>query len=155
MTAPLKTIHVVRQGFAGPPGPQGPQGVQGIQGPQGPQGTQGLQGEAGPLAATVATEDVAAVSYTVLAADLGRLKRCTNAAAVAVTLPNDLPQGFSVLFRQAGVGQIAFSPAAGAALQNRSGFFKSAGQWAEMSLTVDANADGSSAVWVLSGDIGP
>jgi hypothetical protein len=154
MTAPLKTIHVVRQGFAGPPGPQGTQGPQGVQGPQGPQGGLGPQGAAGPLAAPVATDDVAAVAYAVAAADLGRLKRCTNAAAVAVALPNDLPQGFGVLFRQAGAGQIAFSPAAGASLRNRNGFFKSAGPWAEMSLTVDANADGSSALWVLSGDVG-
>jgi hypothetical protein len=153
MTAPLKTIHVVRQGLAGPPGPQGTPGPQGVQGLQGPQGGPGPQGAAGPLAATVATDDVAAVAYTVIAADLGRVKRCINAAAVVVTLPNDLPQGFSALFRQAGAGQIAFSAAAGASLHNRNGFFRSAGQWAEMSLTVDANADGGSAAWVLSGDV--
>ena len=175
MTAPIKTVHIIRQGPAGPQGPQGvagPQGAQaaqgpqgpqgpqgatgaqGAQGPQGPQGAQGPQGEAGPLAANVTTEDVSNTTYTVVAADLGKLKRTTNASAVTVTLPNDQAQGFSVLFRQAAAGRITFSPASGATLHNRPGFSKTKAQWSEVSLTVDSNAGGTSAVWVLSGDTG-
>ena len=208
MTAPIKTIRIVRQGPAGPVGrdgnpllygagapsnalgndgdfyfdqtnsllygpkasgawpgsyisligPQGPQGVQGPPGPQGasgPQGAQGPQGIAGPLAADVTTEDVAATTYTIAAGDLGKRKRTTAASAVIVTLPNDREQGFSILLCQAGAGQVTFSPAAGATLRNRAGYTKTAGQWSEVSLTVDANSGGSAAVWVLSGDVGP
>lgn len=173
MTLPIKTVHIIRQGPAGPQGPQGVQGPQGSQGPQGaqgPQGTQGPQGpqgaqgaqgpqgpqgDPGPLAADVTTEDIAGTSYTVGAADLGKRKRTTNASAVTVTLPNDREQGFSCLLCQAGAGQVTFSAASGATLYNRVGYAKSAGQWSEVSLTVDSNSGGTSAVWVLSGDVGP
>jgi hypothetical protein len=100
----------------------------------------------------VTTEDVSGTSYTLVAGDLGKRKRATNASAVTVTLPKTLEQGFSVLFCQAAAGRITFSPETGATLHNRAGFSKTAGQWSEVSLTVDSNADGNSASWVLSGD---
>ena len=50
---------------------------------------------AGPLAADVTTEDVTGTAYTVVAGDLGKRKRTTNASAVTVTLPNDLSRAFS------------------------------------------------------------
>jgi hypothetical protein len=143
------------QGNDGPQGPQGatgPQGNDGAQGPQGATGPQGAQGDPGPLAADVTTEDVTGTSYTLVAGDLGKRKRTTNAAAVTVTLPKTLEQGFSVLFCQAAAGQITFAAESGATLNNRAGYNKTAGQWSEVSLTVDTNADSSSASWVLSGD---
>jgi hypothetical protein len=156
MTDPIiRTLRIVRQGLSGPPGPQGVQGGPGEAGAPGPQGPQGVPGDPGPLAAAVATDDVTGAAYTVVAADLGRLKRCIGADAVTVTLPNDLPAGFSLLFRQAGTGQVGFLATAGATLSNRNGFFKCAGRWSEVSLTVDANGGGGAAAWVLSGDVGP
>jgi hypothetical protein len=146
------------QGNDGPQGPQGatgPQGNDGAQGPQGATGPQGPQGDPGPLVADVTTEDVIGTSYTLVAADLGKRKRTTNAAAVAVTLPKTLEQGFSVLFCQAAAGQITFAAETGGTLNNRAGDSKTAGQWSEVSLTVDSNADGISAAWVLSGDTAP
>ena len=137
------------QGATGPQGAQGPQGATGSQGPAGPQGL------AGPLAADVTTEDIAGVAYTIVAADLGKRKRTINANAVTITLPNDREQGFSFLLCQCGAGQVTFSPASGATLNNRAGYSKTAAQWSEVSLIVDGNGDGSSAVWVLSGDVGP
>jgi hypothetical protein len=110
---------------------------------------------AGPLVADVTTEDVSGTSYAVVAADLGKRKRTTNASAVTVTLPNDREQGFSFLLCQAGAGQVAFTPASGATLNSRTGYTKTAGQWSEVSLTVDSNSGGTAASWVLSGDIGP
>src|SRR6185437_8963615 len=115
MTDPIRTIRITATG------PQGPQGV------------------AGPLAADVTTEDVAGTAYTVVAADLGKRKRTTNASAVTVTLPNDREQGFSFLLCQAGAGQVTFAAAAGAALHSRTGYLRTAGQWSEVSLTVDSN----------------
>jgi hypothetical protein len=141
--------------IAGPQGPQGPTGPTGPTGPQGndgPQGPQGPQGDPGPLAADVTTEDVTGTSYTLVAGDLGKRKRTTNSSAVTVTLPKTLEQGFSLLFCQAGAGQITFAAESGATLNNRAGYSKNAGQWSEVSLTVDTNSDGNSASWVLSGD---
>jgi hypothetical protein len=140
------------KGETGPPGAIGPQGATG---PQGVQGATGPQGAAGPLTADVTTEDVAGTSYTIVAGDLGKRKRVTNGSSVTVTLPNDREQGFSFLLCQAGPGQVTFSPASGATLRNRGGYTKTAGQWSEVSLTVDSNAGGTSASWVLSGDVGP
>jgi hypothetical protein len=90
-----------------------------------------------------------------VAADLGKRKRTTNGSAVTVTLPNDREQGFSFLLCQAGAGQVAFATASGATLHSRLGYSKTAGQWSEVSLTVDSNSGGAAAVWVLSGDVGP
>ena len=146
MTQDIKTIRIAAQGPAGPAGPQGLQGAAGAQGPQ---------GDPGPLAATVTTEDVASAAYTFVAADLGKLKRMTSAGAVTVTLPNDLPQGFGVLVRQTGAGRVTFAAGTGATLGNVAGQTRTAAQWAEVSLTVDTNADGTSAAWVLSGATGP
>jgi hypothetical protein len=103
----------------------------------------------------VTTEDVAGTAYTVAAGDRGKVKRTTNASGVTVTLPNNLGQGFNLLVRQAGAGQVSFLPESGAALHNRLGYSKTTGQWSEVSLTVDRNGDGSSAAWVLSGDAAP
>jgi len=74
---------------------------------------------------------------------------------VTVTLPNNLEQGFSFLLCQAAAGQVSFAAASGATLCNRLGYSKSAGQWSEVSLTVDTNVGGSAAAWALSGDTGP
>lgn len=154
MTQDIRTIRIATQGPAGPAGPAGPQGAQGPQGATGPAGATGPQGAAGPLAADVTTEDIGGTTYTVVAADLGKRKRITSGSAVTVTLPNDREQGFSFLLCQAGAGQVTFSAASGATLHNRGSFSKTAGQWSEVSLTVDSNGGGTSAVWVLSGDVG-
>ena len=175
MTSPIRVIRI-SQGPAGPSGAQGPQGPQGATGPQGPQGAtgaqgpqgaagpqgpagatgpQGPQGPSGPLTVDVTVEDIAGTAYTVSAADLGKRKRTTNASAVTVTLPNDREQGFSFLLCQAAAGQVTFAAASGATLHSRSGYSKTAGQWSEVSLTVDSNVGGTAAVWVLSGDLGP
>jgi hypothetical protein len=149
------------QGTQGPAGPAGAAGLQGAPGPQGPQGDdgpqgatgpQGPQGDPGPLAAEVTTEDVIGTNYTLVTGDLGKRKRTTSASAVTVTLPNSMQQGFSVLLCQAAAGRVTFAAAGGGTLNNRMGYSKTAGQWSEVSLTVDTNAGGSAAAWVLSGD---
>lgn len=49
-------------------------------------------------------EDVSDTSYTVVSADNGKVKRFTNAALIAVTLPDDLPIGFKVEILAWGAG---------------------------------------------------
>ena len=149
MTQDIKTIRIATQGPAGPAGPTGPQGDAG---PQGPQGDAGSQGDPGPLAATVTTEDVTGTGYTLVSGDLGKRKRTTSASSVTVTLPKSLEQGFGLLFCQAGAGRITFAAESGATINNRLGYTKTAGQWAEVSVIVDTNVGGSAASWVISGD---
>lgn len=91
-------------------------------------------------------------TYTLVAADTGKIVTLSNASAVVLTLPNSLPAGFACTVVQKGVGQVTFTPASGATRNNRSGHTKAAGQYAFCSLYVDNNSGGSAAAWMLGGD---
>ncbi len=90
-------------------------------------------------------------TYTLVAADTGKVIDHANASAITVTLPNSLAVGWCATYVQAGAGQVTFSPASGALLRNRQSHTKTAGQWAAVTLYVRANA-GSAAEYVLAGD---
>lgn len=75
-----------------------------------------------------------------------------SGSGVTLTLPNDLPVGFSFLVEQAGAGQVTFSAASGATLVNRQSFTKTAGQYANVSVYVRSNTNNVSAIWLLAGD---
>lgn len=87
-----------------------------------------IQGQ-GPLEKTVA-----GTSYTLLAADRGKLINFTSGSAVTVTIPLDFLTGqlaSSVFYwRQAGGGQITFTPDGGVTLRNVDSQTKSQGQYA-------------------------
>ena len=111
------------------------------------------------LAASGASKDLVlstnfqtGTSYTLLAADAGKLVDYTNASAIAVTLPATFPVGFNCDWLQGGAGQITFAAASGGTLVNRQSHTKSYGQYAGGSLLVRANSGGSAAQWVLFGD---
>ena len=78
-------------GATGPAGPtgatgsQGPAGATGSQGIQGPAGATGSTGPAGPVETTQTIENLSTGTYTVVAADAGKLKRVT--VTCTVTLP--------------------------------------------------------------------
>lgn len=99
-----------------------------------------------------AVKTEAGASYTLQAADSGRIVETTHGSAVTLTLPNSLPKGCTVTVMQAGAGQVTFSPASGATLLNRSGHTKTAGQYAVCTLYVRSNGNGNNAVYVLGGD---
>lgn len=90
--------------------------------------------------------------YSLAATDSGKVVECSNAAAITVTLPNNLPVGFGCTIMQKGAGQVGISAASGATLQNRQGHTQTAGQYALVTLYVSENSDGSSAVYVMGGD---
>jgi hypothetical protein len=90
-------------------------------------------------------------TYTLTAADAGKVITMSNAAAITLTLENSLPAGFCCTVIQKGAGQITFTPEAGASRVNRSGHTKSAGQYAVCTLYVDSNS-GTDAVYYLAGD---
>ena len=91
-------------------------------------------------------------SYTVQAADSGKIVEFNNASAITVTLPNSLPAGFIFTVAQTGAGQVVFVPASGAAIRNRLGYTRLAGQYAGGSMYVTTNGSGASAVYNFFGD---
>jgi len=57
---------------------------------------------------SITTKDIATTSYTLLVGDDGLLLRFTSNAAVTVTCPDTLLQGFQCQFAQIGDGQVTF-----------------------------------------------
>src|SRR5262249_2014488 len=66
-------------------------------------------------------------TYTLTSTDTGKTLTFNNASAITVTLPNSLAVGFTCECIQLGAGQVTFSAAAGATLNNRSSQTKIAG----------------------------
>jgi hypothetical protein len=92
-------------------------------------------------------------SFTLADADAGKMQDCNLATTLTVTLPNNLTVGASFTFRQAGVGEILFSPASGATLQAPDGANRTNGQFATALLVVVSNTSGTNAVYALAGRI--
>jgi hypothetical protein len=67
-------------------------------------------------------------SYTLLAADNGKIVNINVSSAFALTIPTGLPVGFNCTVVQYGTGQISLN-ASGTTLKNRNTFTKSAGQY--------------------------
>lgn len=90
--------------------------------------------------------------YTLAAADTGCIIEGNNGTGITVTLPNNLPVGFSCTLVQKGAGLVSLSTAPGTVLHHRQGHYRTAGQYAACSLYVTTNSGGTSAVYVLAGD---
>lgn len=103
----------------------------------------------GPLEKTVS-----GTSYTLLAADRGKLINFTSGSAIGVTIPLDFLTGqlaSSVFYiRQGGAGQITFSPAGGVTLRNVNSQTKTQGQYAMVMLHQMADVN----TWNLVGATG-
>lgn len=95
---------------------------------------------------------VAGTSYTLAAADTGKIVETVNSGEVTLIIPDSLPQGFTVTVAQMGAGQVVFSATGGATLLNRHGHDRTAGQYALCTLYISSNSDGSSAISVMAGD---
>lgn len=96
--------------------------------------------------------DQTGTTYTVVTGDRGKMVTLNNASAITVTLPNDMPKGWTATFMQTGAGQVTFAAGAGATLNNRSGELKIAGQHGMVTVACHTNSDDSSAVFILAGD---
>lgn len=96
--------------------------------------------------------DQTGTTYTVVSGDSGKTLTFTNASAVTVTLPNNMPIGWTAECVQGGAGQVSFT--GGGTIQNRSSQTKIAGQYGSVRLVVVTNAGGTSAVYNLAGDTG-
>lgn len=90
-------------------------------------------------------------TYTIQASDNNCVLLFTSSSAVTVTLPNSLAAGFSCLCMQISTGQVGFSAASGASLNNAHSQTHTFGQYSMVALVVEANS-GSAAAWILGGD---
>lgn len=91
-------------------------------------------------------------TYTLVAADTGKVVELTNAGAITLTVPNSLAEGFSCTILQGGAGQVTVAAGSGATMRNRQSHTKLAGQWAVGVIHVRDNSGGSAAEFVLGGD---
>ncbi len=98
-------------------------------------------------------------TYTVQSSDAGAVVDITNSGGITVTLPNNLPVGFTCELLQGGAGQITCSAASGGTLTGwktfgappATGATKTAGEYAVVKLRVTANTTGTAAAWNISG----
>lgn len=91
-------------------------------------------------------------TYTLLSSDCGKTVILTNAAAITVTLPNNLVIGCSIAVVQGGAGQVTVTPAGGGSLVSAHSYTKTYGQHAGIGLSVLENSGGTAAKWFLFGD---
>jgi hypothetical protein len=90
--------------------------------------------------------DQTGTTYTLTAADNGKIITFNNASAITVTVPS-LSVGFNCMILQKGTGQVTLSPSA-VTISNRYGYTKTAGQYSMLTLVCIA-----SNVYVSSGDM--
>lgn len=87
-----------------------------------------------------------------LLTDNGRILVLENSDSIYLTLPRNLPVDFAVYVIQQGQGIVHFVAESGVTIQNRAGFDRTAGQYAQVGLTVIKNEDSKSAIFNLGGD---
>jgi hypothetical protein len=88
-------------------------------------------------------------TYTLVAADNGKIITLSNASTITVTVPSGLGAGFNCTLVQLGAGQVGFA-VSGATVNNRQSHTKIAGQYGRVTLEAYA-----SNLFVLAGDTAP
>lgn len=90
-------------------------------------------------------------SYTLVAADSGKIVELANAASIALTADPALPKGFCCTIVQALAGVVTIASTGSGTVVNRQSQFKTAGTDAMCTVYVRSNS-GSDAVFVFGGD---
>lgn len=90
-------------------------------------------------------------SYTLVAADSGKIVELTNGAAIALTADPALPKGFACTIVQGGAGVVTIASTGSGSVVNRQSQFKTAGANAMCAVYVRSNS-GTNAVYVFGGD---
>lgn len=110
----------IKTGVAGPAGPQGPAGSAGAAGATGSAGPTGPTGANGTTSLS-GINDQTGTSYTLVLTDVGKDIRCTNAAAITLTVPPNSSVAFNVgsviLFSQGGAGAVTAVAGSGVTLR--------------------------------------
>ena len=94
-----------------------------------------------------ALNDQTGTTYTLNATDNGKVVALNNANAITVTIPTLLGDGFNCLIVQKGAGVVTIAAAGGVNRYNRSTEFKTAGQYAVISVV-----NIGSEFYIISGD---
>ncbi|MBY3414851.1 hypothetical protein HFN87_16360 [Rhizobium laguerreae] len=97
--------------------------------------------------------EVVVESYTPSSTDNNKIRVLTDPAGVGLELPNDISAGFAATYIQGGGGQITFSAEAGGTMRQADGFAHSRTKWSAVTAAVLSNVSGTSAVWILYGDM--
>lgn len=90
-------------------------------------------------------------TYTLQASDSGKVIECTNAAAITVTVPTSLLEGFNCTVVQGGAGRVTIAGAVGTTARTPVGA-RSPAQWRGPMIYVRDNVGGSAAEYVVTGD---
>jgi hypothetical protein len=110
-----------RPGQTGATGLRGLTGVAGPTGAAGADGADGADGAAGARSTAQAINAQTGTTYTLVAADAGKLVTLSNAAAITLTVPQDsaatLAIGTTVDLMQLGVGELTVVAGTGATLR--------------------------------------
>ena len=105
-------------------------------------------------ASTIPVTSQSGTTYTLASTDCGSWINFTSNSAVTVTIPATLATGCSIAMLQAGTAKVSVNGSAvtAATLETYGGTATgTAGQWAAIGITIEANVGGSSAVAVLQG----
>lgn len=105
----------------------------------------------GNVAAATVAETGTTITFA--AAHYGTSINHSNGSATTCALPASAPKGTWFKLTQMGAGAVTFSAGSGATLRSRGSKYKTAGQYAQMYGEVLNNSNGSSAEWVLAGDL--
>lgn len=110
---------------------------------------------AAAIAATLALpiRVISGTTGTIDASDAGKVVETTNAGAVTLTISNALPAEFVCDVRQAGAGRVTLTMQSGGTLRQADSLTTSRKQWSTVNLHCRANAGGSAAEVVASGDL--
>jgi hypothetical protein len=104
----------------------------------------------GAVVGSVSTQS--GTTYTLAASDCGTTILFNSGSPITVTTLNSLPAGCAIAIEQGGSGQIAINAGSGATQHSAHGYTKTYGLYAILGLFVDANAGGSAADFIITGD---
>jgi len=94
-------------------------------------------------------------TYTIVGTDEGKVVTLNNASAITLTIPQNsteaLPEGFNVIIRQLGAGQVTVAKEGSDTLLSKASATKLVGQYSEAQ--VDVQTAGTPNTWFMAGDI--
>jgi len=94
-------------------------------------------------------------TYTIVGTDEGKVVTLNNASPITLTIPQNiteaLPEGFNVIIRQLGSGQVTVAVEGSDTLQAKDSATKLVGQFSEAQL--DVQTAGTPNTWYMAGDI--
>jgi hypothetical protein len=109
----------------------------------------------GPLASQLGSVTTqTGTSYTFAPTDCGTQINFTSNSAITATIPATLPVGCNIAILEVGTAKVSVNGSAvtAATLESASSYSGTRAQWSMIGISIEANAGGSSAVALLTGD---